>query len=144
MYYEIKKQSDGKYMAVGTSWFIIHIYKDLTLDDAARKCWLDKNPEKRYQIWANGFNGRQVLTWYSEDKNVIIPNAYASIEEARIRIVKKLKDVCCKNGYETHPNPHGDYSIIDTFTGDEVDYQISEKEAAYPTDADFDKYDLIA
>jgi hypothetical protein len=53
-----------------------------------------------------------------------------------------LKALCFNNDYETHPNPEGDYSIIDTFTGEEINYEITEEEARYPTEDDFEKYDI--
>jgi len=142
MIFEIKKQEDGNYTVVGTSDFIIYNCNHMTLDDAAIKCWQEKNPAKRYQIWANCFSGHKELTWYSQDDHIVIPNGYATIEEARLDIVRDLKEVCFNNDYETHPNRHGDYSIIDTFTGDEVDYQISEDEARHPDPSVTEDYDV--
>jgi hypothetical protein len=46
--------------------------------------------------------------------------------------VQDLQELCLNNDYETHPNPEGDYSIIDTFTGEEVEYSISDEEASHP------------
>jgi len=142
MIYVIKKQLNGYYTVTGSGEYIIHVCKDLTLEEANRTSWLEKNPRRRYQVFANLYNGRQELTWYSQVQDIIILKRYPTIEEARFDIVRDLKEVCYNHKYKTHPNPHGSYAIIDTFTGDEVNYQISEEESRYPTEADFLNYYL--
>ncbi|ASZ13266.1 hypothetical protein KTO58_07995 [Chitinophaga pendula] len=73
------------------------------------------------------------LTWYKKlEDGTIIPNGYETIEEARLAIVEDLQELCLNNDYARHPNPHGDYSIMDTFTTEEVDYVISDEEASHP------------
>jgi hypothetical protein len=142
MIYVIRKQSGGLYTVTGTSEVIIYIRKDLTLAEANKTSWLERSPAKRYQIVANCINGGQELTFYRQENDVIIPNGYPTIEEARNDIIKELKEVCYNNNYDTHPNPNGEFLIIDTFTGEKMDYQISNEEALFPSKEDFKKYYL--
>lgn len=132
MTYQIKRQINGGYFVVNV--FTNKILKEnLCLDEANQFCWQDKEWSKRYQILSNCFNGKQELCWYYEETNgIVIPNGYASLEEARLDIVADLKEVCLNNDYVVHPNPNGDYSIIDTFTGQEMDYSISHEESMHP------------
>lgn len=112
------------------------VKEDIDLDEANKLCWQNKDPLNRYQILANAWAVRHELTWYCEEEDILIPNGYATMEEARLAIVEDLQELCLNNDYATHPNPEGDYSIIDTFTGEEIDYSISEEEAKHP-DPDF-------
>ena len=135
MTYEIRKHSWG-YNVIDKESNAVLRHCD-GLDEANRIWWLNRDPDNRYQIVANSWSRKKELTWYHEqDDGLVIPNGSATIEEARLAIVEDLQEVCGLNGYATHPNPEGDYSIIDTFTGEEVDYSITEEEARHP-DPDF-------
>lgn len=133
--YQIRQQGAGKYFVIDTKNDTV-IKDGLYLDEANVISWQGKDPEKRYQILANSWARSNVLTWYSEENGIVITNGFPTLEEARLAIVEDLQEVCELNDYKYHPNPESDYSIIDTFTGEEVDYEISEKEGSHP-DPDF-------
>lgn len=102
------------------------------LDQANIELWANKNPEVRYQILANSWANSHELTWYDINDDLIIPNGYETFEEARLAMVEDLIELCLNNDYKTHPNPYGDYSIIDTFTGEEMDFQLAYEEYSHP------------
>ncbi|MGN8037821.1 hypothetical protein ACTJJ0_22205 [Chitinophaga sp. 22321] len=132
MTYQIwENDTDYTYIVLDTKTNSI-VGRYSTLDEANIMSWQSKKRRKRFQILANCFNGAMELTWYEKFGNLVIPNGYPTIEKARRDIVKDLKELCFNNDYLTHPNPEGDYSIIDTFTSEEVAYKISEEEASHP------------
>lgn len=135
MAYEIRKDRNHMYNIVNTNKQLV-IKEGIELDEANIFCWQNKDPKKRYQILANSWARSHELTWYEIVDDLIIPNGYSTIEEARLAIVEDLQEYCYNNECETHPNPFDDYSIIETFTGEEIDYDISVEEASHP-DPDF-------
>lgn len=131
MTYEIKKNKNGYSYDVINKISRVIIKENIDLEEANKICWQEKNPTKRYQIFANSWAVKYALTWYEEKGGLIVPNSYKTIEDARLDIITDITEMGFNNDYETYPNPESLYSIIDTFTGESIAYSIN-AEKAYP------------
>ena len=136
---EIRNHSDG-YLVIESETGKLHKAFQ-SLDEANQECWINKTPQLRYQILANSWANRHELTWCSYIDDLIVPNGYETFEEARLAIVEDLIELCLNNDYLEHPNPFGDYSIIDTFTGEELSYDLLPEEYCHPNPEEIENND---
>jgi hypothetical protein len=79
---KITLEANGTYTVTCKTNYITCRETNLTLSQANKRCWIEQNEAKRYQVLEKSTWGMGKLKWYSVENGVVTPNGFPTIEEA--------------------------------------------------------------